>query len=522
MHVLEPVGQADALTLEGAVTIGRSESCELQLVFEGISRLHARIEHDGSAWILRDLDSTNGTLLNGRRISYALLQDGDEIAVGPARILFRHPLKDSPDAFSIFQDRAPPKILASLPAADTDRDFLPSEEVTDPEVLRRDYDKLRLSLRLSREIGSEQSVGELSRRILDFCLEILPAAGGVVLLGDPVPEEEWKPRAIRAREEGLALSTSVLRVIREKNEALLIRDATSSSRFGEAASIQEARIRSLLAVPLRVAGRLRGCLYLESREVAIFEPKDLHLLAGVASQAALAIERVELVDRIRSDAVVRAQLSRFLSPTLVDEIQEGRLALEKGGRIATVTVLFSDIRGFTGISEALGPERTLEVLNDYFEEMVALVFAHEGTIDKFIGDALMAVWGLPGPRSGDAERAVRCALAMQARARAFDTVRPVTIGIGLHSGPALVGLLGSSRRLEYTVIGDTVNLSWRLCSRARPGEIVTTPTTMEPISRLFEVGTLQPVRIKGKSEPVDICRVVSLSERGGERRKLPS
>jgi adenylate cyclase len=179
-----------------------------------------------------------------------------------------------------------------------------------------------------------------------------------------------------------------------------------------------------------------------------------------------------------------------------------------------VAVLFSDIRGFTPLSETMNPESLAKLLTEYFTEMVECVFRHGGTLDKFIGDAIMAQWGAPLGESDDVDRAMEAALDMMVAldqlnerwtAAGRETLR---IGIGLNYGEAFAGNIGSERRLEYTVIGDTVNTASRLCSAAGPGEILVSEEFRAALKTPPRLAAKPPMELKGKSQPVPVFAVV--------------
>ncbi|MFM8803117.1 MAG: adenylate/guanylate cyclase domain-containing protein, partial [Planctomycetia bacterium] len=177
-------------------------------------------------------------------------------------------------------------------------------------------------------------------------------------------------------------------------------------------------------------------------------------------------------------------------------------------------VLFSDISGFTSLASHLRPQEVVDLLNDYFPRMVEIVFRHGGTLEKFVGDALLAVWGAPVSRSDDADRAVLAAIEMQAAMERFNELRvaaggtPVSTHMGIASGPVAAGYIGTDRYIQYAVIGDTTNVASRICSAAGPGEILVGDVTRgraSPTAFVFE--TLPPIAAKGKDEPVVIHRV---------------
>jgi len=212
--------------------------------------------------------------------------------------------------------------------------------------------------------------------------------------------------------------------------------------------------------------------------------------------------------RSREEAI--AQFSRFVNPTVVQQLLE-RGGLEGTGQTREVTLLFSDIRGFTTLSEKHTPQEVVELLNHYFTLQVAVVFRHGGTLDKFIGDAIMAVWGAPLEDPDHAEHAVRCALEM---ADTLDTFKAgvgalgadFDVGIGIHSGPAVVGLIGSDQRREYTSIGDTVNLASRIegLTKEARHRILVSRDTMERCAQSFDFVSCGSYKVKGRRQEVEL------------------
>jgi adenylate cyclase len=312
----------------------------------------------------------------------------------------------------------------------------------------------------------------------------------------------------------------LLEQVTSTRSAVLIQDVDFDPRFSAAQSIVSQGIKCAMGVPLITSGQVRGVLYLDTvQRTHAFSNRDLHLLNGIANQAAIALENASLLEQIRTETTTRVNLARFLSPALVEQAEKGKIDIARGGVLTEVTILFSDIRGFTSMSEKESAQDTVRMLNDYFELMVEVVFETGGVLDKFIGDALMALWGAPVKRPDDAERAVRAALEMQRRMVGFNRLRasagrpPVGIGIGINTGSAVVGNMGSSRRMEYTAIGDAVNLASRLCHEARANEILIGENTRRNLSpSLFELDTsLPPARVKGKEKPIPVARVLDFA-----------
>jgi adenylate cyclase len=212
--------------------------------------------------------------------------------------------------------------------------------------------------------------------------------------------------------------------------------------------------------------------------------------------------------RARQETI--AMFSRFVNPHVVRELLE-RGGLEGAGQTRQVTLLFSDIRGFTTLSETRPPEEVVDILNRYFTRQVEVVFRHGGSLDKFIGDAIMALWGAPLDDPEHARHAVACALDMADALLAFreelgEAGQGFDVGIGLHSGPAVVGLIGSEQRREYTSIGDTVNLASRIEGLTKDAgrRILVSRDTMEQCADAFDFVSCGTYPVKGRTQPVEL------------------
>ncbi|UCF67516.1 MAG: adenylate/guanylate cyclase domain-containing protein [Acidobacteriota bacterium] len=212
-------------------------------------------------------------------------------------------------------------------------------------------------------------------------------------------------------------------------------------------------------------------------------------------------------------AVLRHTFDAFFPPAVVDKVMMQAGEMAANAQKKELTILFSDIRGFTEHSSSLEPGHVRELLNEYFERMIEIVFRHEGTLDKFIGDGLMVFFGDPQPQSDHALRCVRAALEMQRAARDIDNAwrrrgdMPLAIRIGINTGEVIVGNMGSSKRLSYTVLGEAVNLAQRLESAAPTGGILISARTRELAGDQIVTRRIEPVRVKGFAEPIDVYDV---------------
>ncbi len=210
---------------------------------------------------------------------------------------------------------------------------------------------------------------------------------------------------------------------------------------------------------------------------------------------------------------VKNTFKRYVSKQVVDELLGDDTKLKLGGEEREVTVLFSDIRGFTSMSEKLKAEDVVNTLNNYFSDMIDIVFKYNGTLDKIIGDELMIVYGAPLVGVDDTKRAVKTAIEMQKQIkiinerRTIDGLIPIKVGMGINQGTVVSGNIGSRDMMDYTVIGDTVNLGARLCSYASPDEIIVSNTVYEQTKTMFNYCKLDSIKVKGKRKKVEIYRI---------------
>jgi adenylate cyclase len=228
----------------------------------------------------------------------------------------------------------------------------------------------------------------------------------------------------------------------------------------------------------------------------------------------------QMVDGLKERDKLRTTFGKYMTDAVVEHLMAGKVAL--GGESLTVTILFTDIRSFTTISEKMDAQALVGLLNEYFTEMVSIVMQHDGVVDKYIGDAIMAVFGAPVSRADDAKNAVRAAVRMrQALAHlnkrlAERGVAPLQTGIGLHTGEVVAGNIGSERRMEYTVIGDAVNLASRLESTTKElgVSVLISDVTYELTRDAVETRPLREITVKGRAQPVMTYEVLGIKGDG--------
>ncbi|MFO0612779.1 MAG: adenylate/guanylate cyclase domain-containing protein [Polyangiaceae bacterium] len=388
----------------------------------------------------------------------------------------------------------------------------------DMNQLRADYERLRLSHELSHAIGIERDTQKLLEKILASVLKFITADRAVIFLRDD-ESGELRPQATQRRDGTtgpITISSTILDHVVKERAAVLTHDAAMDFAASKGKSMILNRISSAIVAPLlQHDNEVLGVLWLDSEILARFQAKDLELVQTVANQAARFIEINILGKKVEAEIVNRERLSRLLSPNIAEQVINGKLEVKPGGqRVEECTVFNSDIRGFTRMSESTSPEQLVVMLNDYFETMVDTIFKYDGTLDKFMGDGIMALWGAPLQTPEDAIRSVECALEMSQALGALNRKRldrsedPLAVGIGIHTGPLVAGYIGSSKALSYTVIGDTANTSARLCSHALAGHIIVSENTLARLRNKFEVAELPSAKVKGKEKPLRIYNVL--------------
>ena len=224
----------------------------------------------------------------------------------------------------------------------------------------------------------------------------------------------------------------------------------------------------------------------------------------------------QMARSLREKEMIKRAFTRYVAREVVEEILKDPERLVLSGARREVTVLFCDVRGFTRMSERLSPDEVMLLLNDFYTLMIETTFKHDGTLDKFLGDAVMATFGAPIAHPDHSLRAVRTALAMQAGVVELNERRQkagkelVAVGIGVSAGEAVAGTVGTEDRMEYTVIGDSVNLAARLESNAKPGQILISHRTYEAVREDVNARSLGPIRVKGKEEIVEVYEVLGV------------
>jgi adenylate cyclase len=548
LHITDAGGRVWQLPLspQGVCTIGRAPDNRVVLNDPRASRYHAHVRHRNGAYVLVDgsVDgklSANHVFVNGEQRLEHPLRDGDIVQIGASRL--RLDLSDERRAAepeARFEDKplghtqllvsANDVIRAALGArtaspATAERVAFAAAQNAELEELRGKARILALLYEMSKTLGSVFDLDPIFEKACEVIFSATPADRVVALLrdeGDQNGDGDLVVVAMRVRDEARAaharkqpIGRTITRKVMRERQALLSQDAAADMEFAGVHSIVAQGVHSTICAPLIADTRVHGALYADRLDpFTSFTRDDLELVSAVAAQTAVAVENARAHERLAREEVARANYGRFLPEYVVKQILENPDSFKLGGVNQTLTVLFADIRGFTRLSEHAAPERVVQLLNNYFTAMSDVVFAHGGTLDKYLGDGLMALFGAPTATPEDACNAVAASVAMQrqmeginAQLRA-DGLSEIAIGIGLHTGVATVGYIGSERRSEYTAIGDTVNLAARLEQNASPGQIILSDATARAAAEAgCDFRPRPPITVKNREQPVPIFEV---------------
>jgi adenylate cyclase len=524
----------------GEVVIGRSPDCQIVLKDFGISRTHAKIVVDEDGIRIADLKSKNGTQVNGVPIVEAPLKDGDRILLGKFQLSFSKTLEGKVvlDADKPLSEEAGTIIrsVGELSRLLSATDVAPGVAAADAKKAPADVTEIEKSNRILKVLTkvaetliAVRPVEEVLQQVMDIVFEHVPSDRGFLMLQDE-PDHKLVPMVIKHRNPGAAesgkitISKTIADRVMKDRVSILTSDAMVDPRFGAGESIRFHGIRSAMCAPLWNKDQVIGIIHVDSPMLTnCFTLNDLDLLTALANYAAVAVERARLNQKIIAEEKKRERLGRFLSPQVTSRIlnaSDSQGAALGVPEVKDVTILFADIVGFTSMSEKMSPAAVALLLNDYLSRMTDVIFKYEGTLDKYIGDAIMAVFGAPLDMPDHAARAVKTGLEMQERLTEFNSERKegphLRIRIGINSGKAVAGEIGSINKKEYTVLGDTVNTASRLeSSVAKPGMVVIGENTFSAVTDQFECRSLGSFTLKGKEKVVSVYEVVALARAEG-------
>ena len=516
--------------LKDVLSIGRANDNDIVLNDFSVSRRHAFLKKENGAWVIHDNQSTNGVRINDRPVPSATVKDGDAAVIGTFVLRFR----DDPTV-----SRPRGRLLDATstcirPIAEFNEDF-GLERGTAPPVSESTAERKRVVLDLAyknkvfeilvqvaKALISADDLATVLDKVMDLIFEFLPADRGFLLLEEGGALQLKISRfgsGKRSTADGATpYSRTIVDMVVRQKVAVLTSDAQVDQRFEAGESIRMQQIRSAMCAPLWSREHVTGVIYIDSPlHVGTFSGQDLDLLTALANFAAVAIERARLNEHVLEEKRIRGRLERYHSPQVVEEIIADVSATGdlKPARTKVVTILFADLVGFTTWSEKMPAETLSRMLTEFFTLASDAVFACGGTIDKFIGDAVMAFFGAPIDHPDHADRAVAAGLKIRGGLADWNKERtargepPLEVRIAVNTGEAIVGDIGSERRVDYTVLGNAVNVAARLEEFvAQPGDVVIGPETYRAVESRYECAQLGFFALKGLSTQVPLYKVL--------------
>jgi adenylate cyclase len=518
-----------------SLVVGRGVSSDIAIYDPTISRRHAELTVGADGVQVKDLGSSNGTCINGSRVSAGRLHPNDSVTFG--KVLFQlKELRSSGQASGgvlsvpsspVVGDTIIRQLMVSSagPTGITSRNRTSGFgqlRVAAATAEERQSKKLSLLLDISQKLSGEFDLDRLLRNVVDMMFEVMDVDRVSILLRNE-STGELVPSMSRSRqgEAGTQVPRSIVDKVVQERVAVVSDNTRSDSRF-KGHSIVTQSVRSAMCSPLMASGdRIVGLLYVDSVTAPnSFSDEDLQFLVAFSGLVAIGIRNSRYAEQVRREALVRSNFERYFAPNIAAEIAQQDAVVPLGGDRRPITILFSDIRGFTSMAESMGPDAIAQLLTEYFSEMVEIIFEHGGTLDKFVGDAIMALWGAPIAHADDPDRALRAAVAMQRGVVLLNerwalAGRPeIGVGIGINYGEVFAGNIGSHRRLEYTVIGDAVNVANRLCSEAAPGEILVSEALCQVVKDQADYEYLPAMALRGRTRSVQVYRVKGVESQG--------
>jgi len=478
--------------------------------------------------------SANKVFINGDAQYEQQLKNGDRVTIGASTLRFEQPPEERTTDVR-YDDKPLGHTQLLISANDVMSTVLRSKDEISAampqrdkmlETLQRKANILTALYEMSKTLGSVFDLNAIFDKATDVIFRSTPADRVVALLAESghsgdLEDVKLTPIAMRARDNKLeaharrlSIGRTITRKVMKDRVALLSQDAASDEQFAGVDSIVSQGVRSTICAPLVADTRVHGALYADRLDpFAAFKPDDLELISAVAAQTAIAVENARAHERLAREEVARANYSRFLPEYVVKQMLENPDSFKLGGVNQTITILFADIRGFTRISEHAPPEKIVGLLNRYFSAMTDIIFAHGGTLDKYLGDGLMALFGAPTATPEDASNALNAAVAMQRRVLSINQelreegFPEIGVGMGLHTGEVTVGYIGSERRSEYTAIGDAVNTASRLETNAKGGEILISDATAKAANSRYKLEARDAISVKNRQQPVALWEV---------------
>ncbi len=546
--VVDPKGNKKKLSFQKKViAIGRKSDNDVVINDSEMSRYHASIRFENGTYSIYDLNSTNGIFFHDKRIREKQeLSPQIEIKIGSHSIIFVRSDADKDSKSPPVQKtpKAAPAKPAPPPPPEKDANgeigiedqehtfFLPvgdlvkkatefevkdqerSQAITHVEGVNKN---LEILYNIGKQLLNIKDIKGISSLLIENVEKVVQAERIAIQLKNEDEELETFNFKVSTGDKNFKLSKTITNKVLNEGVAIISSNAQSDDRFASGASVIMQVIRAMMCIPIWKDEDFMGLIYIDNQNSLMgFKETDLQILSAIANQAAIGIDNIRLNENIREEIKFRNNLERYHSPDVIDMIMTSSdslfAAVEK-----EATILFSDIKGFTSLSEKFSAIEISEILNEYFDEMTEAIFENKGTLDKFIGDAIMAIFGAPISYENDAFNAVNAALDMIRTHKKLMSgklpERQFGIRVGINSGKVVAGNIGSQKRVDYTVLGDVVNIASRLETMANTNSVFIGESTYSLVKDDFEFKEVGHSKLKGKAQSVMVYEVLDVKKK---------
>ncbi|MBI4863399.1 MAG: GAF domain-containing protein, partial [Candidatus Riflebacteria bacterium] len=521
--------KGQSLTLTDGVLFGRDPSCTVTLSDGSLKQ--ALIKQLENGWLFRDLGGKNAVpiLVNDQRLVEKVLRDKDRVRIGPMMFQF---IQGNDPAFSRDAPKAatPPEPAAKPAAAAASAPERPAPSPAAVQAAAGEVAHTGVPIALLRRAmqalveckTTAESLGQLAAVTLEMC----PRAERVVLAVTDSGGRHFAATPAVARTASGAPTqeippSTILRRVAESRKTYFTAGAKEKQIF-DILTETSTGTQAVICSPVLYRGELLGALYLDNHnDGSAFGQEDVLRVEDLAARFGVAMQESRMESRIARHQQREALFSRYVSVDLVERLESAGRSFQSRGELKKLTVLFTDIRNFTAMSENMEPQKLIAMMNKYFETMVDAINRYDGYVNKFIGDSIMAFWGAPEAKPMDTLQAVKAAMMMQRNLyflnqdRAREGLPPMYMGVGIHTGNAVVGNVGSAERKEYSALGDTVNTASRIQSLTKNEfqiwetayRIFLSEEVYGEVKGQIKAEPLPPQTVKGKAQAIQVFSV---------------
>ncbi len=490
MFILVNTKTKEKIFLEKSMYFGNTSNADIKIIFP--SELCALFKVNTND--IQLIKKSGGITVNNKSfLNFKNLEDGDQVSIGYERYLFL--IEESTD--KIQTNVLPPYLFLEV---DNDNE---------------EFIKSLVSLNtFSQKVSLILDYSTLLNVVTELAISIIKAQKGFLIIKDQFSDNYSVKSAINLERE-LENPEKFEKIITPKvinsfkNEKSLVINKPDSIEFK--------MINSILVGIMKARDNVIGYLCLVNKEKSLgeFNERDKYLIQSLSTQAAISIDNANLYEKVKTDTDLRNQLQRYLPRNIVSKVIESKINLSMIGELEECSILFADICGFTSISENINPKDTVKLLNDYLTNMTKVVFSFNGSVDKFIGDGIMAVFGVPIKNTNHAIDATLAAVEMKNQIESLRNkflkdfgVKDFNIRIGINTGSAIYGNVGSPQRMDFTVIGDSVNVASKMEKFAPTGGILISQNTYEKVKEYVNVKEWEPLIVKGKKGRLKVFEIL--------------